>query len=246
MPNIGATIQFKNGEIVLGLPITTPTGKIRVKRKEDKFDFGAPVASKQTVLDENCYIEWQIGYDNPDENAEGVVQKIQFIRKGEPKFGYELTSIFWMGLMEKVFDKNRVDELLSFANSIQPDDLIEENSQITRNNINDKIIKNINFHIIEEKYPVYLLAKDDYEIDVVLRHKQRAVGYQSMIYLWLPIKNAENDLTGRTAGTKEFAYFKISEDKNSFVFDTIKIFSLASKQHNEDMKNILLAIKQKL
>lgn len=241
MPNKPALLTLKDNYVNLGLSITSPTGKIRVKKKENRLEFGEPVSTRKSLLDENCYIEWQIGYDNPDKDDDGVVKEIRFERKGETKYGYELTNILWIGLREGIFNKAIVNELIDFAKSIKSSDFIQENSQISRNTSNQKTINNLNLHIIEEKYPVYLLEKKDYEIDVVVRHKQRAVGYQSMLYVWLPLKNSENSLIGRTAERNEVAYYKINEKTNNFVFDTFKMFSMASRQHNKDILNILEA-----
>lgn len=102
----------------------------------------------------------------------------------------------------------------------------------------------LTLHLIEEKYPLYILEQPDFEIEVIIRHKQRAVGYQSMVYVCLPIKNAESEeIIGRYAFTNEAVRFRLTNDKNNFVFDAFKLFSLASKKHNEDIKSILQAIK---
>ncbi|MBU1298424.1 MAG: hypothetical protein KKF20_04495 [Bacteroidetes bacterium] len=89
MPNKPAIIKYENDYIKIGLSITNPTGKIRVKKKENRLEFGEPVSTRKYLLDESCYIEWQIGYDNPNQDEDGVVKEIKFERKGEIKFGYE-------------------------------------------------------------------------------------------------------------------------------------------------------------
>ena len=242
MSNYPATIEVDNSSVIIGLPLANPTGKTRVKVKSNSLDFGKPLATRQNVISGNCYAEWQIGYDNPDPNAEGVIREVKFYARGERKYGAELTAIFYKGLKNNIFAKGILNDLISFANSVSQEDLIEENVSISRVTLGSKALKGLTFHIIEEKYPLYLLVKSDYEIEVVVQHKQRAVGYQAMIYVCLPIKNAEEKVIGRPAKPKEFIHFKVNQTENNFVFDAFKVFSLASKKHNEDIKSILAAI----
>jgi hypothetical protein len=245
MPNIPAEVVIQNNKLILGLPITTPTGKVRVKRKKSVFDFGTPVSTRQENLSEDCFIEWQIGYDTRDEHTEGVVAKeIIFERKGEIKYGYELTSMLMLGVQHHVFPITVIDELIAFAKSLSIGDFIEENAEILRNKKSAIVKSNLELNIVEETFPVFLFEGKDYHIDIVVKHKQRAVGYQAMIYVWLPIKNSSDQIVGRPANQKEVLHFEIDEEKNNFIFDCFKIFSLASKQHNEDIINILSAMKK--
>lgn len=55
--------------VKLLFPLTTHTGKIRVKKRKDIFYQGLPVATRQTPLDNDCYLEWQISYDLRKDNA---------------------------------------------------------------------------------------------------------------------------------------------------------------------------------
>ncbi len=242
MPNYPATIEVDDSSIIIGLPLTTPKGKTRIKVKSDSLDFGTPFYTGRHAINENCYAEWQIGYDNPDPDAEGVVRDVKFYGRGERKYGAELTAILYYGLTNKIFAEGMLNDLVSFANSVSQEDFIEENVSISRVTLGSKALKGLTFHIIEEKYPLYLLVKSDYEIEVVVQHKQRAVGYQAMIYVCLPIKNAEEKVVGRLAKPKEFIHFKVNQATNNFVSDAFKVFSLASKKHNEDIKSILAAI----
>ena len=76
------------------LPLTDVTGKVRVKEKTAD-GFGLPVAPSKTVLGEKHYLEWQIGYDTPNANSPSVVPQIKFSRKGETKYGHELSKIIF-------------------------------------------------------------------------------------------------------------------------------------------------------
>ena len=53
-------------QIAIFLPMTTPTGKARVKRpiKEQQAE---PLATRQQTLEPDDYIEWQIAYETSDQ-----------------------------------------------------------------------------------------------------------------------------------------------------------------------------------
>src|SRR3977135_104192 len=74
------------------LPLTDVTGKVRVKEKSSD-GFGLPVAPSQVSLGKKHSLEWQIGYDTPDAKDITVVPEIKFVRKGETKYGHELSKI---------------------------------------------------------------------------------------------------------------------------------------------------------
>lgn len=68
MPNISASIECDGSHIVVGLPLTSHTGKIRVKRKEDRFAFGREVATRQNAIIEGSYQNqrqlWVLKYES--------------------------------------------------------------------------------------------------------------------------------------------------------------------------------------
>lgn len=246
MPNIPALVRSEQTHILVGLPLTNPTGKIRVKRKGDKFDFGHPIATRQSVMDDNCYIEWQIGYDNPNPSEPGVIGGLDFFTRDKHKFAFELSAILYTALVDGIYPTEVLIDLLSFANTVSDGELIEEITTLSRAHLGSRNVKGLTFNVIEEKYPLYLLEGRDYEIEVIVRHKQRAVGYQSMVYVCLPVKNAEESVIGRVANKREIVNFKVFQEQNNFVCDAIRVFALASKRHNEDIKSILAAINGKI
>ena len=65
-----ATIIKRNDEISAILPLTKPTGKIRLKLRNSFCEYGNPFAPRQNPISLRTYIEWQIGYDHKasDEN----------------------------------------------------------------------------------------------------------------------------------------------------------------------------------
>jgi hypothetical protein len=247
MPNYPAKIAFQSGFIKIGLPLTNPTGKIRVKEKSKIYDYGKPFATRQNIINNNCYLEWQIGYDSLYPDAEGVVREIKFIRKGEVKYGSELTNILYIGIKNHIYPKSTIEDLLNFAGSVNKDKYIDMVADIQRTHGGSITLHGLEFQRIGETYPVFFLAGTGYDIEVEIKHKQRAVGSQSMIYVCLPIKGAiEKNIIGRTANPLEVLNYKVDSKENNFVYETFKVFALASHQHNEDIRNILNTMKKVL
>ena len=57
-----------NDAVLVRLPLTDVTGKVRVKEKTPD-GFGIPIAPSKTALGKKHYLEWQIGYDSPNTNS---------------------------------------------------------------------------------------------------------------------------------------------------------------------------------
>ena len=55
--------SIQGAQIIVSLPITTPIGKIRVKRPVLGHEAN-PVACRSVPMEQNNYLEWQISYDN--------------------------------------------------------------------------------------------------------------------------------------------------------------------------------------
>ena len=80
-------------------------------------------------------------------------------------------------------------------------------------------------------------------MQIQLKQKQRAVGYQAMVYVCLPLNEVRAmDGSTRQAGKahpKETVFYDFNRDNAAFLLDIIQAFGLASQQHNEDLREIL-------
>lgn len=91
--------------------------------------------------------------------------------------------------------------------------------------------------------PQFIKITDHGAAQIQLKPKQRAVGYQSMVYACLPMDqmlNAEGQ--PRTAGpakSKETVFYRFNRANAGFILDVVRAFAMASQQHNEDMSQIL-------
>jgi hypothetical protein len=48
--NIPARIYNKSGKLIVELPLTNPTGKIRLKRRNETTNYGLPIAARKEKL----------------------------------------------------------------------------------------------------------------------------------------------------------------------------------------------------
>ena len=92
-----AMVITSQGELFVNLPLTKPTGKIRIKNRSFFAEYGMPIAPRRTPLTQSSYLEWQIGYDllKSDENAgKTSLSEMTFSNyKDETKYAYELSEI---------------------------------------------------------------------------------------------------------------------------------------------------------
>ena len=244
--NIPAKIFIRKENLIIELPLTNPTGKIRVKRRSKTSNYGLPIATRTENFTKHDYVEWQISYatQNPPEES-----RVDDIVINDNQIGFELTKLLDEGVKLGIFSNDDVRELEEFINNVQSTETLEENEKIFREN-NLQEIKG-GFKKFVEKVPIFIKKNEEigYFVEIILRHKQRAVGLQAMVYLCIYIgtlkdKNG-NSLVGRVAEAKEFGKFEITSTNKEIVTDVVKAFAIASQQHKKDISNILEQIKEK-
>lgn len=231
-------IYEESGGIVLELPLTKPTGKVRVKRRTKNF--GVPVATRREELLEKDYVEWQISYAT-EEASETAVESI---RLSDGRIGFELAKILCEAKRLGILREKDFNEMKEFAKSVR-DKTIEEKEEIVRIRVGEEVAGG--FVRFEEKVPVFVKEADKYFIEIVLRHKQKAVGFQSMVYLCIWLKNMENSEgnppIGRPARSREHVKFKITD--GNIIKDVVKAFAIASRKHNQDISEIVEQVLEK-
>lgn len=244
MANSPAIIEYSDGELLVKLPITSHTGRVRVKERTSHEVFGHPFSTRSKELNKNCYIEWQISYDTSDENQDGVIKEISYTRDNVRRYGFELSSLLFLAVKHNVVGKEILAEILQYAKQVNDNEYLDVVTKISRNFKGEKILSGMNFHKFTDTYEAYLVIKESYVIEAIVKHKQRAVGYQPMVYINLPISKFEENVVGRKAMAKEYISYCVNEGKNNFLQDCLKVFILTSARHRVDIRNILLAIQQ--
>lgn len=233
-----------NGNSVrVRLPLTAVTGKVRVKEMIPD-GFGIPVAPRKTVLGEKYYLEWQIGYDTSDINSPSVVPQIRFQRNGETKYGHELSKIILEAVRLGLLSTNDLMRETEALKNVAPAEFEESRPMQV------EVLTNMvdGFHSAVLQLPQFTKTTPHGSVQIQLKQKQRAVGYQAMVYVCLPMSEVLN-MNGQmrppgSAKSKETIYYDFNRSNKKFLLDIIQAFGIASQQHNEDMRRILGKILQ--
>jgi hypothetical protein len=234
-----------NGDSVrVRLPLTDVTGKVRVKEKSPD-GFGLPVAPSKTLLGEKDYLEWQIGYDIPNTNSPSVVPEIKFIRNGETKYGHELSKIIFEAVRIGILSTNDLIREIDSLKKIPPAEF--EESQAVQVEVSTNAAAD-GFQSAVQRLPQFTKSTPHGWVQLQLKQKQRAVGYQAMVYVCLPMAEVlAMDGSPRQSGSarsKETVYYDFTRANSDLLLAIIRAFVIASQQHNEDIRQILGKIVQ--
>ncbi|MDR2151295.1 MAG: R.Pab1 family restriction endonuclease [Helicobacteraceae bacterium] len=248
-------IDSNSQKLIVELPLTSVTGKIRIKRRNMLYEYGLPVKTKRDPFTVSDYVEWQIGYDAviSDQDKIELTSLKDFIfigANGKAKTLYELSEyIYYLAKWNKILKSDMIS-IENDINSIKDDDLLENKLKIKRSNPTLENINNISFEKSTVEYPLLIHKFNDYEIaaEIITKEKQNAVGIMPMLYLCFPITKLQSEiqLLGRTAKTKECAFFIIDESNAIVFLRMIKLFGMLSQAHKRDILAILQTIKDHL
>ncbi len=232
-------VEAHGDAVRVRLPLTDVTGKVRVKEKS-AGGFGLPVAPSKTSLGQKHYLEWQIGYDTPNTNSPSVVPQIRFIRNGETKYGHELSKIIFESVRLGILSTNDLIREIEPLKKIQPAEF--EESQAVQVEISTNAATD-GFQSTVQRLPQFTKTTPHGWVQIQLKQKQRAVGYQAMVYVCVPMNEVLTlDGSPRQLGpakSKETVYYDFTRANAAFLLDIIQAFGMASQQHNEDMRQIL-------
>lgn len=229
----------ETNSIRVRLPLTDVTGKVRVKEK-NASGFSQPVAPSKTVLGRKDYLEWQIGYDVPDTNSPTIVPEIKFTRNGETKYGHELAKLIDESFRLGLLTTNDLARELAALKAVAPGDF-EENLPVEIETSTNR--GPAGFQRAVQRLPQFTKTTPYGWVQIQLKQKQRAVGYQAMVYVCLPMNQVlAMDGQPRQPGkakSKETVYYDFTRENIPFLLDIIQAFGMASQQHNEDLQKIL-------
>ena len=243
-------LDSTNKTITVAIPLTSSSGKTRIKERSILNEYGIPVATRQQPFNQKHYIEWQIGYDiktNDKEKAELTTLKDKTFlgANGYTKYLYELSEYIKYFYDWGIISRYELLDIKKFLSNIRKDDYLDVHNDLSikRSHLIEKEIDNIKFLFSKVEYPLLIYKFKNYEIiaEIQTKEKQYAVGTQPMLYFCFPITELENSekLLGRTAETKEFADFVFNKDKKEVLLELLKIFGLLTENHNKDIISII-------
>lgn len=243
----------KNKEIKIEIPLTTPSGKLRVKKRNILNEYGVPVATRKETFNQSCYIEWQIGYDTPLDDAKKTqnttLLNLRFIgANGKEKALYELSEFIKYFYDWKVISKQELTNIKTFLHNMKNEDFLDNSIThpelaIKRTNFIQTEINGFSFLRTQIEYPLLVYKFKNFEIitEITIREKQKAIGIQPMLYFCFPITELENskNLLGRVANTNETSFFNITKNNIHVFVEMLKLFGTLSKNHNVDTIKII-------
>lgn len=246
-------LDKENKRIRYRIPLTTTSGKIRIKERSFLNDYGIPVATRRKEFSQKHYVEWQIGYDvvtsEINTKKSTTLKEIQFVgANGKIKSLYELSEIVYYFVEWGVLSKEKLQKVYDFVDGTDNNLLIDVNSDfsIKRTNLIPKELFGIEFQKAEVSYPLLIHEFGEFEViaEIIIREKQRAIGVQPMLYLCFPIMElmAEEPLIGRVSNPKEFAEFVFEDLNIDIILEMLKIFGILSKAHKHDILKIINTI----
>lgn len=237
-----SVLIFTNADAVrVRLPLTDVTGKVRVKEMQPNGR-GISVAPSQTALGKKHYLEWQIGYDVPNTNSPSVVPQIHFQRDGKTKYGHELSKMIFAAVQLGLISTNDLIQEMEDLKKIPPSEFEENRAvqiEVSTNFSNG-------FQSAVERRPQFTKTTPHGSVQIQLKQKQRAVGYQAMVYVCLPLDQVFDTSSHLRkpgpAKSKETVYYDFNRDNAAFMLDIVRAFGMASQQHNNDIRQILETI----
>ncbi len=225
---VESEVKWENGKIVCQLFITLPTSKVRVKR-DDK-----PIAARQNNLREDDLLEWQISYYKTNEG------RLILDERGE-KVLIEVGKMLELAYQHRKVTKEDLERLGDYIDKVS--NLFDEDFDITKEETDKQFLGE--FKILFRHVPIIRKELDNgCFIEAELKYKQRAVGYQPMLYIFIPVKNVVpkaplDSLAGRPAESKEIV--KWFPSKND-ILGTVKTFAILSQKHRDDIVEIIKRI----
>lgn len=240
----------KNKRIHVDIPLTTHSGKIRIKSRNIFSEYGITHATRSKPLGQNNYVEWQIGYDLEDKKKnESSLAHISFTAyNGKKKVLYELSEYLFYLFLWDMITYSEIKKTIEFLSNLEEGNLLSNHPDcnITRTHPVEKQINHTTFYGMTLNYPQLVYKFGIYEIiaEITIREKQRAIGVQPMLYLCFPITELQvsENLIGRTAKVKELAQFVIDKSNYKIVMEMVKIFGMLSPSHHKDILEILKAV----
>lgn len=235
----------REGFVEVRLPLTDVTGPARVKQRADD-GFGVPIAPSRTDLDGSCYIEWQISYDTTGTEHPSIVREVKFQRDGRTKHGCELTKILTCALAEQVLTRAELKTLREELDALRCVDLESaEKIALQPERERGPGIPPA-FGRFVQRVPQFIASTPEGSVEIQFKPKQRAVGYQPMVYVCLPSRSwRQASGAPRTPGharVKETVNIRFGPAHRELLLSIVRAFGIASREHNEDLTKILDAI----
>ncbi len=247
-------IEIDNNKkvIEISIPLTSISGKARVKIRHAFSDYGISTATRKIPFSLKHYIEWQIGYDVPIKDKEKFElttlkdEKYHFLgANNKIKTLYELSEIIYYAKQLNLISLENLENTLKYLEKQKQ--FIEDNFTITRERFRLHQFGGMDFELSRISYPLLIHSfNDDQLSEIVIREQQYGSKTQAMLYFCFSILELKTatPLLNRTAALKEHALLTIHKTNALMFLEMLKIFGLLSQAHHNDVLKILEKILQ--
>ncbi|GAA8678632.1 hypothetical protein Kyoto127A_06580 [Helicobacter pylori] len=248
-------IKINHDEKVIGIfiPLTSISGKVRVKIRHAFSDYSISTATRTIPFSLKYYAEWQIGYDVPIKDKEKFElttlkdKKYHFLgANNKVKTLYELSEIIYYAKQLDLISLENLENTLKYLEKQKQ--FIEDNFMITRERFRSHQFGGMDFELSRISYPLLIHSFDDNQLsEIVIREQQYGSKTQAMLYFCfsiLELKKTATPLLNRTATLKEHALLIIHKTNAPMFLEMLKIFGLLSQAHHDDVLKILEKILQ--
>ncbi|WP_120894086.1 R.Pab1 family restriction endonuclease [Helicobacter pylori] len=236
--------------IEISIPLTSISGKVRVKIRHAFSDYGISTATRTIPFSLKHYVEWQIGYDVPIKDKEKFElttlkdEKYHFLgANNKVKTLYELSEMIDYAKQLGLIGLDNLENTLKYLEKQKQ--FIEDN--FTRERFRSHQFGGMDFELSRISYPLLIHSFNDNQLsEIVIREQQYGSKTQAMLYFCFSILELKTatPLLNRTAMLKEHALLIIHKTNALMVLEMLKTFGLLSQAHHNDVLKILEKILQ--
>ncbi|MCQ2680980.1 R.Pab1 family restriction endonuclease [Helicobacter pylori] len=237
--------------IEVSIPLTSISGKVRVKIRHAFSDYGISTATRKIPFSLKHYVEWQIGYDVPIKDKEKLElttlkdEKYHFLgANNKVKTLYELSEIIYYAKQLGLISLEKLENTLKY---LEKQKQFIDNFTITREGFRSHQFGGMDFELSRISYPLLIHSFNDNQLsEIVIREQQYGSKTQAMLYFCFSILELKTatPLLNRTAALKEHALLTIHKTNALMFLEMLKIFGLLSQAHHSDVLKILEKILQ--
>ncbi|GAA8555515.1 R.Pab1 family restriction endonuclease [Helicobacter pylori] len=238
--------------IEVSIPLTSISGKVRVKIRHAFSDYGISTATRKIPFSLKHYVEWQIGYDVPIKDKEKLElttpkdEKYHFLgANNKVKTLYELSEMIDYAKQLGLIGLENLENTLKYLEKQKQ--FIEDNFTITRERFRSHQFGGMDFELSRISYPLLIHSFNDNELsEIVIREQQYDSKTQAMLYFCFSILELKTatPLLNRTAALKEHTLLIVHQTNASMFLEMLKIFGPLSQAHHSDVLKILEKILQ--
>ncbi len=188
--------------IEVSIPLTSISGKVRVKIRHAFSDYGISIATRKIPFSLKHYVEWQIGYDVPIKDKEKFElttlkdEKYHFLgANNKVKTLYELSEIIYYAKQLNLISLENLENTLKYLEKQKQ--FIEDNFMITRERFRSHQFGGMDFcfSILELKTATPLLNRTAAlkEHALLIIHKTNALMFLEMLKIFGLLSQAHHN-----------------------------------------------------